>query len=61
MWYIGGIRACLKACGMDDDTVQLVICLPDVAETVTRNPLIKHITCGSSSSVAQMRAHNSHR
>lgn len=45
MWYIGGIRACLKACGLDENAVQLVICLPDVAETVTRNPLIKHITC----------------
>ncbi|WWC73787.1 uncharacterized protein I206_107759 [Kwoniella pini CBS 10737] len=44
LWFIGGIKACLRACGLNDDVVQLVICLPDVAETVTRNKLIKHIT-----------------
>lgn len=44
-WYIGGIKACLRASGLDPEVVQLVICLPDVADTVTRNSLIKHITC----------------
>ncbi|WRT69802.1 uncharacterized protein IL334_006793 [Kwoniella shivajii] len=44
LWFIGGVKACLKACGLDEDVVQLVICLPDVAETITRNKLIKHIT-----------------
>lgn len=44
-WYIGGVRACLRACGLEEDVVQLVVCLPEVAETVTRNPLIRHITC----------------
>ncbi|KAK4689881.1 hypothetical protein P7C73_g247, partial [Tremellales sp. Uapishka_1] len=44
MWFIGGVQSCLRACGFDDGVVQLVVCLPDVAETVTRNPLIKHIT-----------------
>ncbi|KAK6908563.1 meiotic Sister-Chromatid recombination aldehyde dehydrogenase [Kwoniella mangroviensis CBS 8886] len=44
LWFIGGIKACLRACGLDEDVVQLVVCLPDVAETVTRNKLIKHIT-----------------
>ncbi|WWC65740.1 uncharacterized protein I303_108362 [Kwoniella dejecticola CBS 10117] len=44
LWFIGAIKACLRACGLNDDVVQLVICLPDVAETVTRNKLVKHIT-----------------
>ncbi|WVR07962.1 hypothetical protein IAU60_005005 [Kwoniella sp. DSM 27419] len=44
MWFVGGVKACLRACGLDDEVVQLVACLPDVAETVTRNKLIKHIT-----------------
>jgi hypothetical protein len=30
---------------MDEDVVQLVICLPDLAETVTKNELVRHITC----------------
>ena len=47
MWFIGAVKACLTACGLDPDVVQLVVCLPDIAQTVTRNPLIKHITCGS--------------
>lgn len=42
---MGGVRACLRACGMNEEVVQLVVCLPDVAETITRNPLVKHITC----------------
>lgn len=45
MWYVGGIRACLRACGMDEDVVQLVICLPELAETVNKSPLIRHVTC----------------
>jgi len=44
-WFFGGVRACLRACGLDEEVVQLVICLPDVAETVTRNRMVKHITC----------------
>jgi acyl-CoA reductase-like NAD-dependent aldehyde dehydrogenase len=51
-WFFGGVRTCLEACGHDPEVIQLVICLPEVAETVTRNPLVKHITCerGDSSS-----------
>lgn len=45
MWYMGGIKACLRACGMDDNVVQLVICLPELAETVTKSELVRHITC----------------
>jgi acyl-CoA reductase-like NAD-dependent aldehyde dehydrogenase len=59
-WYIGGIRACLRACGMDEDVVQLVICLPDLAETVTKNELIRHITCECLESVYQKLLTHSH-
>lgn len=45
MWFIGGIKECLKICGLDPEVVQLVICLPEGAEKVTRNPIFKHITC----------------
>lgn len=48
-WYIGGIKQCLKAMGLDEDVVQLVVCLPDVAETITRNPHVNHVTCKYSS------------
>ena len=61
LWFIGGIRACLKACGLNEDVVQLVICLPDVAETVTRNPLVKHITCKLWPVHGRRRADASHR
>ncbi|WVF68391.1 hypothetical protein IAT40_003156 [Kwoniella sp. CBS 6097] len=44
MWFVGGVKACLSACGLDEDVVQLVVCLPEVAESVTRNKRIKHIT-----------------
>ncbi|OCF34338.1 meiotic Sister-Chromatid recombination aldehyde dehydrogenase [Kwoniella heveanensis BCC8398] len=44
MWFIGGVKACLRACGLDEDVVQLVVCLPEIAEMVTRNKRIKHIT-----------------
>lgn len=37
---------------MDEDIVQLVICLPDLAETVTKNELVRHITCEYSDMVA---------
>ncbi|WVQ84432.1 hypothetical protein IAT38_006584 [Cryptococcus sp. DSM 104549] len=44
MWFVGGVRECLRACGLDEEAVQLVVCLPDVAGKITRNELIKHIT-----------------
>ena len=47
MWFAGGLRACLRACGLDEEVLQLVVALPEVAETVTRNPLIRHVTCES--------------
>jgi acyl-CoA reductase-like NAD-dependent aldehyde dehydrogenase len=60
-WYIGGIKACLRACGMDEDVVQLVICLPDLAETVTKNELVRHITCEYSYWNLQHMLSRSHR
>lgn len=45
LWYMGGVKECLRACGMSTDIVQLIVCLPEVAETITRNPTVKHITC----------------
>ncbi|ORY34610.1 putative meiotic recombination-related protein [Naematelia encephala] len=56
LWYYNGIRACLTACGMDPNVVQLVVCLPDVAEKVTRNSLIKHITFIGSEPVGRLVA-----
>ncbi|BEJ11711.1 hypothetical protein CspHIS471_0201710 [Cutaneotrichosporon sp. HIS471] len=43
-WFIGGVKACLRACGHNADIVQLAVCLPSVAETLTTNPTIKHVT-----------------
>jgi hypothetical protein len=45
---------------MDEDVVQLVICLPDLAETVTKNELIRHITCECLESVYQKLLTHSH-
>ncbi|CAD6581237.1 MAG: Meiotic Sister-Chromatid recombination aldehyde dehydrogenase, partial [Tremellales sp. Tagirdzhanova-0007] len=53
MWFFGAVKACLRACGLDQDVVQLVICMPDVAETVTRNRMIRHITFIGSESVGR--------
>ncbi|KZO93977.1 Aldedh-domain-containing protein [Calocera viscosa TUFC12733] len=43
-WVIGAVRACLQACGHDPDVVQLVLAYPESVETLTRSPLVKHIT-----------------
>lgn len=45
-WTIEVVKKALRVCGMDPDAVQLVCCYPEDAESVTKNPLIKHITCG---------------
>ena len=60
---MGGIKACFKACGLDETVVELVVCFPDVAETITRNPLVKHITCELDFTFSSLyRAHvRSHR
>jgi len=41
---------------MDEDIVQLVICLPELAETVTKNELVRHITCESPQLPASVEA-----
>ncbi|KAG6918030.1 hypothetical protein DXG01_016882 [Tephrocybe rancida] len=43
-WYIDIIRAGLRACGHDEELVQIVCCWPDQAGALTRSPRIKHIT-----------------
>nr|ODN86772.1 meiotic Sister-Chromatid recombination aldehyde dehydrogenase [Cryptococcus depauperatus CBS 7841] len=48
LWFMGGIKECLRVCGLNQNVAQLVVCLPEGAEKVTRNPLFKHITCDES-------------
>ncbi|ORX37583.1 putative meiotic recombination-related protein [Kockovaella imperatae] len=43
-YFMDGIKACIKACGMDEHAVELVVCLPEIADTLARNPRVKHIT-----------------
>ena len=44
MWFVQAIRECLKACGHDEQLVQLVCCYPEDAEALTKSPFIRHIT-----------------
>lgn len=53
---LAALRACLVACGENPDLVQVVCCFPDVADAVTANPRIKHITFIGSESVAALVA-----
>ncbi|EJU02884.1 meiotic sister-chromatid recombination aldehyde dehydrogenase [Dacryopinax primogenitus] len=43
-WVIGAVRQCLQACGHDPDVVQLVLAYPETVETLTRSPVVRHIT-----------------
>ena len=43
-WFVQAIRECLKACGHDEELVQLVCCYPEDAEALTKSPFIRHIT-----------------
>ncbi|EGO21748.1 hypothetical protein SERLADRAFT_451764 [Serpula lacrymans var. lacrymans S7.9] len=46
-WFVGAIQECLRACGYKHavlELVQVVCCWPDQAETLTKSPMIKHIT-----------------
>ncbi|KAG5639503.1 hypothetical protein H0H81_000648 [Sphagnurus paluster] len=43
-WFVQAINAALRACGHDEDLVQLVCCWPEQADALTKSPLIKHIT-----------------
>lgn len=49
--YVDAIRACLRACGENEELVQIVTCWPDVVESLTGDPRIKHITFVSLSNV----------
>ncbi|PWN35387.1 Aldedh-domain-containing protein [Meira miltonrushii] len=55
-YYIQGVHACLRACGLSPDLVQLVCCLPPVAPVLTSHPLVRHLTFIGSESVAKMVA-----
>ncbi|TFY71337.1 hypothetical protein EVG20_g1668 [Dentipellis fragilis] len=55
-WFIRAIHECLRACHFDPELVQLVCCLPDQAEALTRSPLIKHITFIGSENVGRLVA-----
>lgn len=53
-WFIGAVRKCLAAVGLDPNVVQLTICLPGTAEVhITKNPLIRHITFIGSETVGK--------
>ncbi|KAH9858318.1 meiotic sister-chromatid recombination aldehyde dehydrogenase [Lenzites betulinus] len=55
-WFVHAIKECLKACGHDEDLVQLVCCYPDDAEALTKNPLVRHITFIGSENVGRIVA-----
>lgn len=56
-WFIGAVRACLSATGLDPELVQLAICLPGLAEKcITTNPDIRHITFIGSEPVGKLVA-----
>ena len=43
-WFVDIIKSCLRACGHDEELVQVVCCWPEQAEALTKSPIIKHIT-----------------
>lgn len=56
-WFIGAVRECLQASGLDPELVQLAICLPPLAEKcITTNPDIRHITFIGSEPVGKLVA-----
>ncbi|CAK5279454.1 unnamed protein product [Mycena citricolor] len=52
-WFVGAIRKCLSVCGYEQDLVQLVCCLPEQADALTRSPIIRHITFIGSETVGR--------
>lgn len=52
-WYVGMIRAALRAVGASEDLVQLTCCFPEDAAHFTAHPGLKHITFIGSKPVAQ--------
>ncbi|KAI0639926.1 meiotic sister-chromatid recombination aldehyde dehydrogenase [Trametes polyzona] len=55
-WFVNAIKECLKACGHDEQLVQLVCCWPEDAAALTKNPLIRHITFIGSEHVGRIVA-----
>ncbi|KIY43606.1 Aldedh-domain-containing protein [Fistulina hepatica ATCC 64428] len=53
MWFVGAVQACLRACGHNEELVQVVCCYPEEADTLTKSPLIKHITFIGSETVGR--------
>lgn len=51
-FYISMVRSCLKACGHDENLVQLVCCWPEDANYFTSHPGLDHITFIGSKPVA---------
>lgn len=43
-WFVGAMTECLRACGHDQELIQVVCCYPEQAHALTKSPLIKHIT-----------------
>ncbi|KAH8833937.1 meiotic sister-chromatid recombination aldehyde dehydrogenase [Flagelloscypha sp. PMI_526] len=52
-WFVGALRSCLEVCGHDPEIVQVVCCWPEEVETLTKSPLIKHITFIGSETVGR--------
>ncbi|KAI9057003.1 meiotic sister-chromatid recombination aldehyde dehydrogenase [Trametes sanguinea] len=55
-WFVQAIKECLKACGHDEQVVQLVCCYPEEAEALTKHPLVRHITFIGSERVGRIVA-----
>lgn len=51
-WFVGLIRAILRALDINDDIVQLVYCFPEHADYFTSHPGLQHITFIGSKPVA---------
>ncbi|PFH52468.1 hypothetical protein AMATHDRAFT_139975 [Amanita thiersii Skay4041] len=52
-WFVSIITECLKACGHDENLVQIVCCYPEQADALTKSPMIKHITFIGSETVGR--------
>ncbi|KAI0800757.1 meiotic sister-chromatid recombination aldehyde dehydrogenase [Fomes fomentarius] len=55
-WFVQAIKECLKACGHDEELVQLVCCYPEEAPALTKSPFIRHITFIGSERVGRIVA-----
>ncbi|KAI0361064.1 meiotic sister-chromatid recombination aldehyde dehydrogenase [Trametes cingulata] len=55
-WFVQAIKECLKACGHDENLVQLVCCYPEEAKALTKSPFVRHITFIGSEKVGRIVA-----